>query len=128
MNSQISQIIEGSKERFHLFLSISLGIFMFMLFFEPFSIFLPDLNNRLVFLVGLTGIFFILMMLVYVLLTHLFAKSRSSIKESILSSYVRGFILMILSSIALTFYLRHVGLVDMSFFTMLCLFKLKNKL
>lgn len=117
MNSQLSQIIEGSKERFRLFLSISLGIFLFILFFEPFSIFLPDLNNRLVFIVGLTGIFFILMMLVYVVITHFLAQSSSSIKESILSSYVRGFILMVLSSIALTFYLRYVGMVSMTFFT-----------
>ncbi len=90
---------------------------MFILFFEPFSIFLSDLNSRLVFLVGLTGIFFIFMMLVYVVITHFFAQSSSSIKESILSSYVRGFILMVLSSIALTFYLRYVGMVNMSFFT-----------
>jgi hypothetical protein len=117
MNSQLSQIIEGSKERIRLFLSIGLGIFMFMLFFEPFSIFLSDLNKRLVFLVGLTGIFFILMMLVYVVITHFFAQSRSPIKESVLSSYVTGFILMGLSSIALTFYLRYVGMVNMSFFT-----------
>ncbi|MGM0375419.1 MAG: LytR/AlgR family response regulator transcription factor [Bacteroidota bacterium] len=34
-----------------------------------------------------------------------------------LSSYVKGFILMLLSSLALTFYLRYVGMVDMSFFT-----------
>ncbi|PRY98749.1 LytTR family transcriptional regulator DNA-binding domain-containing protein [Marinilabilia salmonicolor] len=117
MNSQLSQIIEGSKERLRLFLSIGLGIFMFMLFFEPFSIFLSDLNKRLVFLVGLTGIFFVLMMLVYVVISHFFARSRSPIKESFLSSYVTGFILMVLSSIALTFYLRYVGMVNMSFFT-----------
>ncbi|WP_291856842.1 LytTR family transcriptional regulator DNA-binding domain-containing protein [Marinilabilia sp.] len=118
MNSQLSQIIEDSKERFRLFLSIGLGIFMFMLFFEPFSLFLPDLNNRLVFLVGLTGIFFILMMLVYVIISHFFKRSSSALKESVLSSYVRGFMLMVLSSIALTFYLRYVGMVDMSFFTL----------
>lgn len=117
MNSQLSQIIEGSKERLRLFLSICLGIFLFMLFFEPFSIFLTDLNKRLVFLVGLTGIFFLLMMLVYVILSHFLARSGSPIKESILSSYVSGFILLVMSSISVTFYLRYVGMADMSFFT-----------
>ncbi|MFW6042861.1 MAG: LytR/AlgR family response regulator transcription factor [Marinilabiliaceae bacterium] len=117
MNTHFHQLIESIKERFLLFLGISLGIFLFVLFFEPFSIFLPDLNSRLVFLVGLTVIFFILMVLVYVVFTHIFTHTGAAIKETMLSSYVKGFILMLLSSLALTFYLRYVGMVDMSFFT-----------
>lgn len=117
MNNHFQQLIDQLKERFRILLGICLGIFLFVLFFEPFSIYLLDINNRLVFLVGLTVIFFLLMVVVYVVLPHIFKKSRASIQEMLLSSYVKGFILVVINSIALTFYLRYVGLVEMSFLT-----------
>lgn len=64
MNNHFQLLIDRLKERFGTFLGIGLGIFLFVLFFEPFSIYLLDLNNRLVFLVGLTALFFLLMLFV----------------------------------------------------------------
>ncbi|WP_462318431.1 LytR/AlgR family response regulator transcription factor [Marinilabilia sp.] len=113
------QISDNLRERFRLFLGISLGIFLFVLFFEPFSVFLPDLKNRLAFLVGLSVIILFLMVLVYVVFTQVILVTSLALKEWFLSSYVKGFILTVLITIALAFYLRFVGETEMSFFNFL---------
>jgi len=119
MNNHLHQLTDSLRERFRLFMGISLGVFLFVLFFEPFSIFLLDLKNRLAFLVGLSVITLTLMILVYVVFTHIMSFVASGLKDWILSSYVKGFILTILITVALTFYLRYVGKTDMSFFNFL---------
>ncbi|PWE00982.1 LytR/AlgR family response regulator transcription factor [Marinilabilia rubra] len=116
MTDHLHEITEKLRERFRLFIGISLGIFLFVLFFEPFSILLTDLKNRLAFLVGLSVIILFLMVLVYVVFTHIISVSSLVLKDWFLSSYVKGFVLTVLITIALTFYLRFVGQTAMSFF------------
>ncbi len=66
MSKQLNEFIHQLKEQLELFLSISLGIFLFVLFFQPFELEHFDFNNRLLLLAGLSGIVFLLMIFIQV--------------------------------------------------------------
>lgn len=107
-------MLGARNETIKLFLGISLGIFLFILFFEPFSLNRFDFNNRLLFVAGIGGIIFIILMLVHVI-TLLINKQKTP-EETDTVSYLSDFIFLILGTAALSFYLRYVGSVKVSFY------------
>ena len=64
MNKKLEQILFLIKEDRKLFLSISFGVFLFVLFFQPFLIDHVDFNNMLLIVAGLGGIVFLFMVMV----------------------------------------------------------------
>lgn len=127
MNKKAEQILLLIKEDRKLFLRISFGIFLFVLFFQPFPLDHFDFNNRLLIVAGLAGIVFLFMVLVRAAFIWIIPFNEEKPHEPIVLSYLGGFIILALSSLAFAFYLRYVGSVEITFYTMfkivlICLF------
>jgi hypothetical protein len=103
------------NKKLGLFLSISFGIFLFILFFQPFPLNRFDFNNNLIFVSGFSGITFFFMFLARVAIPWLLYKKNKNGDEQILLPSISGFFLLVFSSVAFTFYLRYVGAVTISF-------------
>jgi len=116
MIKKLNQLIQILKEELGLLLSISFGVFIFVLFFQPFPLDRFDFNNRLIFIAGLAAIIFLFMVLVRIALPWIIQNHDQGNHEPILFSNMSWFIILTLNSVAFTFYLRYVGFVDISFY------------
>lgn len=116
MSKKLDQIINDFKEELSRLLSISFGVFLFVLFFRPFSFTDFDFNNSLLFVGGLGLIVFLIMVLVRITIPGILRRNNPDVNEFFLPSYFNGFIIFLLSSVAFVFYLRYVGLVGITFF------------
>ena len=116
LNKKLDQLIGDLKNEIGLLLSISFGIFLFVLFFQPFAFSKFDFNNSLLFVGGLGAIVFITIALIRIIIPGLFRKEDQESKLLLLPAYFNGFIMVVISSLAFVFYLRFVGLVSITFF------------
>jgi len=127
MNKKLEQILILIKEDRKLFLSISFGVFLFVLFFQPFPLDHFDFNNRLLIVAGLGAIVFLFTALTRAAFLWIIQYENPTPEERVFLSYLGGFIILVLSSVAFAFYLRYVGSVIITFYTMfkvvlICLF------
>lgn len=113
---KIDRVIGDLKEELGLLLSISFGVFLFILFYQPFTITGFDLNDTLLFVGGLGGIVFVIMVLVRITIPRIFSRRNQANREAVLPSYFNGFIILASSTLAFVFYIRYVGLVHITFF------------
>ncbi|MGD2034027.1 MAG: hypothetical protein PVF73_03150, partial [Bacteroidales bacterium] len=97
------------NEKLRLFLSISFGIFLFILFFQPFQPDRFDFNNRLLFVAGFGVIIFFLMVLILTVHSFLVGGNAPHEQDDIQPSFLIHFILLTFNSVAFVFYLRYVG-------------------
>jgi DNA-binding LytR/AlgR family response regulator len=109
------QLINLFNSELGLLLGISFGIFLFVLFFQPFPLERFDFDNRLIFVAGLSGIVFLIMVIMRVVLPWLLGNDYQMNHENGLLSYLGGFFVLALSSVAFAFYLRYVGRVNINF-------------
>lgn len=116
MQKKVEQLISNLKEEFGLLISISLGIFLFVLFFQPFTINNFDFNNSLLFVGGLGVIVFITMTLVRIIIPWIFSKNGDEVKKLLFPSYFNGFIILVICVLGIIFYIRYVGKVNITFF------------
>jgi hypothetical protein len=116
MNKKPNRFILLLNKEIRLLLSLSFGIFLFILFFQPFAIEKFDFNNRLLFVGGFGAIVFLFMFIFRVVLPWIIQRNNQDDNEPVLTSYLSGFIILILCSVAFTFYLRYVGSVSISFY------------
>ena len=116
MKKRFNHLIRLLNNELGLFLSICFGVFLFVLFFEPFPLDHFDFKNRLLFVAGLGGIVFLFMFLVRIVYPWLIENNFQSNKDASLPSYMSGFVILALSSVAFSFYLNYVGFVDISFY------------
>ncbi len=112
MDHRLSHMILLLNEKLRFFLRISFGVFLFILFFQPFALDRFDFNNRLLFVAGFGGIVFFFMSLIQVILPWLIYNNNQNENETVFPSYVSSFIILALNSVAFTFYLRYVGFVN----------------
>jgi DNA-binding LytR/AlgR family response regulator len=116
VNTKLELLIEDLKEELGLLLSISFGVFLFVLFFQPFSFVGFDFNNSLLFVGGLGTIVFIIMVLIRKTIPRLLRRNNQESHVLLLPVYLNGFVILVLSTVAFVFYLRYVGLVNITFF------------
>jgi DNA-binding LytR/AlgR family response regulator len=116
VNNKIEQLIEDVKEELGLLLSISFGIFLFVLFFQPFPFIGFDFNNSLLFVGGLGTIVFLIMVLIRITIPRILRRKNQESQFLFLPPYLKGFTILVLSSVAFVFYLRYVGMVNITFF------------
>ncbi len=116
MNNKINQLVQLLNEKLILFVSISFGIFLFVLFFQPFPPSRFDFNNNLLFITGLGAIVFLSMFLVRIIFPWLKKNNSPNNNNTALPSYMSGFIILAISSVAFPFYLHYVGYVSISFY------------
>ena len=98
------------KERLGLYGSLSLAVFLFILFFQPFPVEFSDYNNVLIFTAGFGGI---VLLLLYI--CNLIFRGFINRQQNEMLTYFHGLTLLILSSVAYAFYLRYVGQIRISF-------------
>lgn len=118
MNSSIHRWIQIVKPDMKIFLWVSLGIFLFILFFQPFTLEQFDFNNRLLVVAGLGGITFILMMLIRSFFPFIESTNVKQGQSYAVPGLYSSLILLALGSVAFAFYLRYVGFVEITFFVM----------
>lgn len=109
-----------------LFLSISLGLFLFVYIFKPFPLDHINFDNRKLFVFGLGVIVFAILFIVRILYPGLI-KRNTNTEKSTLSSYLNGLIIWLLSSIAFIFCLSFFGSIHLSSYVVfkavvICLF------
>jgi len=119
LGKALNQLIDLVKKDFVLLFSISLGVFLFILFFQPFPLDYFNFNNKLIFIAGLGAIVFLFMLLVRIVFPWSIKKYTIDNNEFVLPEYSGGLVILILSSLAFAFYLHYVGSVAISFYIML---------
>jgi DNA-binding LytR/AlgR family response regulator len=116
MSNWLDRIIKVIREKFRLFLTISFGIFLFVLFFQPFPIESFEFNNRLLIVAGLGAIVFLIMVIVSIIFTFVFFNTDKKNRESDIPQYLSSFIIVATTSVAYEFYLHFVGMISITFF------------
>jgi len=116
VNSKIYQVQNFLKSYFGVFLSIGFGVFLFILFYQPFPLDDFDFNNRLIFIAGFAAIVFLIMIIIRIAFLLFFQNNNPT---TTLPDFIRGFLIFVLSSAAFAFYLYYVGNVPISFYIML---------
>lgn len=121
MNKSLNHPTSILKAHLRLFLGISLGVFLFVLFFQPFPLDRFDFNNRLLFVAGLGTIVFLLLIFRTLLPQRGFRDNQEN-PEGIAPSYIGDLLLLASNSVAIAFYLRYVGVIDITFYIMFKVF------
>lgn len=96
---------------------ISLGMFLFLLFFHPFDYSIQEFNDQLIFVLGCGVITFLILLIFRIILPVSF--TRRIRLESLKISNEVGLILLIwlFITIANIFYMRYVGNLELTIFT-----------
>ncbi|WP_346859032.1 LytTR family transcriptional regulator DNA-binding domain-containing protein [uncultured Draconibacterium sp.] len=94
---------------------VSLGIFLFLLFFEPFNIQNPDFNNRLIILATFGAITLVLLSLFRLVIPSFFTKAFSEERWTIKKEISIDLLFVISNSVAFTFFAKYVGRIPISF-------------
>lgn len=115
MLSKFNRLINLLGTKFQLILSISLGVFLFVIFFQPFPAEKFDFSNQLIFDAGIGAIIFLLMFLLRIIFSFALSENDQNVEKNILSSYMESPLIVALCSVAIAFYLRYVGSVSISF-------------
>lgn len=94
---------------------ISLGIFLFLLFFQPLIPQNPDFNNKLLILAAFGGITLILLGLMRTVIPSAFQGVFSIEKWTINKEILWNFLFVVLNSVAFVFFARYVGKIPITF-------------
>jgi DNA-binding LytR/AlgR family response regulator len=116
MKKESSLFVRLLNREIKILAGISIGVFLFILFFQPFPLEKFDFNNELLFIAGLAGIVFFFMFLTRVMIPWIIRRNDQEGDETILNLYLEGLIILALSSVAFAFYIRYVGSVHTTFF------------
>jgi DNA-binding LytR/AlgR family response regulator len=117
MYNRLEHLIENVKAGFGLLISISLGMFLFILFFQPFSINNFDFNNSLLFVGGLGLIVLLVTYLVRIIIPCIIRKNNDNeIRKHLLPQVFYGIVIFIVTTLSFIFYIRYVGKVNITFF------------
>ncbi len=108
--------LSNLNEKLKLFLGISFGVFLFILFFQPFPLDRFDFNNSLLFVAGFGVIIFLFLFLVRITYPWMINTIQENENETVLLTYLSDFTFIALSTVAFAFYLRYVGFVPISFY------------
>jgi DNA-binding LytR/AlgR family response regulator len=118
MNTSIHKWLQLVKPDMKIFLWVSLGIFLFILFFQPFSLENFDFNNRLLVVAGLGGIIFLLMVITRSFFPFQKSLTTKGVHTQTLPGLYSSLILLAFGAVAFAFYLRYVAHVEITFFVM----------
>jgi len=116
VNRKIDKLIQNLKNELGLFLSISLGVFLFVLFFQPFPLSNLDFNNGLVFVAGFGGIVLLVLIIIRTLLSWIIeVNGILNDNGRLIPPFLKGVLILIICAVSFEFYLRYVGSVRINF-------------
>lgn len=117
MNKKFDQFAIKLKTEFGIHLRISAGIFLFVLFFQPFPLSSFSFNNYILFVAGISGIIFLAFTFAAILLPLITRENTENLEtRQVFPPYLKGLITFLISSVSSIFYLRYVGGVKINFF------------
>ncbi|MCK5102471.1 MAG: hypothetical protein KAR17_06635, partial [Cyclobacteriaceae bacterium] len=106
------------KYNLRLSTGISIGMFLFYLFFQPLDLKNADFNNKLVIIAGFGFITFFILGLNLIFLPYIFPKFFQTGKWNLIRDIILNAWIWILISTAYTFYARYVGLIEITIHSM----------
>uniref|UniRef100_UPI003217C37D LytTR family transcriptional regulator DNA-binding domain-containing protein n=1 Tax=uncultured Draconibacterium sp. TaxID=1573823 RepID=UPI003217C37D len=95
--------------------AVSLGIFLFLLFFQPFNIQNPDFNDRLIILATFGAITLVLLSIFRLVIPSIFIKAFSEERWTIIKEISIDLLFVISNSVAFTFFAKYVGRIPITF-------------
>ena len=114
-NNIIDQFISLSKKYFKIYLAISISVFLFILFFQPFPSHKFESENKNLYIAGYGLIIFIIQLIVQIIFQrHLLRNNLDGVYRPMLNS-LYYFSQIALTSIAFVFYIRYVGNTGITF-------------
>lgn len=114
-NNIIDQFISLSKKYFKIYFWISISVFLFILFFQPFPSLKFESENTNLFIAGYGAIIFIVQILVQIVFQrHLLRNNMDGEYNPLLNSLFY-FSQIALTSVAFVFYIRYVGNTGITF-------------
>ena len=108
--------IYNLKEQLKLFFSISLGIYLLILFFQPYGNVRPDINEKLLYNAGLAGITYFVMWIFRIVIPYIVHGFSRFEKWNISSEIMIYALIWFFNSLAFIFYIRYVGPLRMSMY------------
>jgi hypothetical protein len=97
---------------------ICIGVFLFILFFQPFPLDMLDYNDRLLFVTGFGAITFLFGVIIFILIPFLIPQWFKISEWESDPPYILSALLLILTATAFAFYIRYVGKVPISLYIM----------
>lgn len=116
--SKFNTLYLNLQKKLRRFIWISFGVFLYIIFFQPFLATRFAFNNRLLFDAGLGLIVLIIITLFRVIIPSIFKWFNYHNQVSVLPALLGDFLILAGSSIAFAFYLRYLGQIDFSFYIM----------
>ena len=118
MNTQKRNIINSLKEELWRLFIIGFGIFLFILFFQPFPLEMLAYNDRLLFVTGFGAITFLVACIILIFIPLFIPKwFRISEWESG-PPFILNILLLAFTATAFTFYIAYVGKVSLTLYIM----------
>jgi len=102
-------------------ISVSLGIFIFLLFFQPFSIQNSDFNNRLIILATFGAITLVLLSISRLVIPSIFTRAFSEERWNIKKEIIINLLFVVCNSVAFSFFARYVGKTPITFLVVIIL-------
>jgi len=109
------------KEELARLFAISFGVFLFILFFQPFPLGMLDFNNRLLYVAGFGIITFLLACLIFIIIPFTIPRWFNVSEWESGPPFILTTLLLIITATAFSFYIRYVGKVEL---TLYILFKI----
>lgn len=97
---------------------ISFGVFLFILFFQPFPLDMLDYNNRLLYVTGFGAITFIIACTIYVLIPIIMPKWFDIHEWESGLPFILNILYLVLTVTAFIFYIRYVGKSSLSLYVL----------
>lgn len=94
---------------------ISLGIFLFLIFFLPLNPPSNDFNKKILIMAGFAGIFLVLLISLRIIIPSLFPRIFSPQKWTLKREVGLHFLFIVLNSVAFTFFAQYVGRIEITF-------------
>lgn len=116
LENRKNNFMTSLKEEFGRLFMLSFGVFLFILFFQPFPLEMLDYNDRLIYVTGFGVIEFVLACLVLVVIPIIVPKWFMVSEWESGPPLLLSLILISITSTAFTFYIRYVGNVALTFY------------
>ncbi len=114
---KINQFIQLTRLYFRTYFGIAIAIFLFILFFQPFTTDQFEFENKLLFLSGFGIIVLIVLFISQVLFRHILLRKEEDDNSNSIYVPFYYFFQMAATSLAFVFYIRFVGQVGITFNT-----------
>ena len=118
-NKKITEFFTLSRRNLKTYLGISIAVFLFVLFFQPFSAEFIEFENKLLFFAGFGLICFLFLFAAQIVFQGPLMQQEDPILENALTASLYYLSYVICTSLAFIFYIRYVGKNPVTFLTMI---------